>query len=180
MAAGAGRLRQRATHAAGRGELVLGALTAEDLTDLEQRHVGHAAIGVLLGGGEQSRNQARPHVGKVGRNGIGERKLGLAAAEQLGLRLCNERPSHRLDHAARGECTLGLAGAQLNGREYRFARRLAAVERRRGNAIDAEDAHDLLNEIGLAVHVGAPGRHGHLDARAFSRHGEAETRRARA
>jgi hypothetical protein len=126
-----------AAHAAGRGELVLGAVAAEDLSDLEQRHVGHAAIGVLLGGGEQPRNQARPHVGKVRRNGIGERKLGLAAAEQLGLRLCNERPGDRLDHAARGERALGLAGAQLDGREHRFARSLAAVERRRGNAIDA-------------------------------------------
>jgi hypothetical protein len=137
VAAGAGRPRQRATHAAGRGELILGALTAEDLTDLEQRHVGHAAIGVLLGGGKQPWNETWPHVGKVRRNGIGERELGLAAAEQLGLRLCNERPGYRLDHAAHGECALGLAGAQLNGREHRFARSLAAVERRRGNAIDA-------------------------------------------
>ena len=72
----------------GRGELILGLVAAEHLSDLEQRHVGKAAVGVLLRGGDQAGNQARPHVGKVGRDRIGERKLGLAAAEQLGLRLC--------------------------------------------------------------------------------------------
>ena len=174
VAANAGRLRERAAHAAGRGELVLGAVAAEDLSDLEQRHVGHAAIGVLLGGGEQPRNETRPHVGEVRRDGIGERKLRLAAAEQLGLRLGDERPGDRLDHSARAERALGLARTQLDGREHRLAWSLAAVERRRRDAIDAHDAHDLLHEIGLAVHIRPPGRHGHLDAPAISRHREAE------
>ena len=174
MAADAGRLGERAAHAAGRGELVLRAVAAEDLSDLEQRHVGKPAVGVVLRGGDEAREQARPHVGKVGRDRIGERKLGLAAAEQLGLRLGDERPGHRLDHAARRERALGLAGAHLDGREHRLARGLAAVERRRRDAIDAEDAHDLLDDIGLAVHVGPPRRHRDLHARAVAGDGEAE------
>ena len=36
---------------------------------------------------DEARQQARPHVGEVGRDRIGERQLRLAAAEQLGLRL---------------------------------------------------------------------------------------------
>ena len=40
--------------------------------------------------------------------------------------------------------------------EHRLARRLAAVERRRGHAVDAGDAHDFLDDIGLAFDVGAP------------------------
>ena len=82
-----GRLGERAAHAARRGELILRAVAPENLPDLEQGDVGQAAVGVLLRGGDQARDQARPHVGEVGRDRIGERQLRLAAAEQLGLRL---------------------------------------------------------------------------------------------
>jgi hypothetical protein len=44
----------------GRGELVL-AVAAEDLSDLEQRHVGHAAIGVLRAAAS-SPGMDQPHV----------------------------------------------------------------------------------------------------------------------
>src|SRR2546429_399740 len=81
VAAAAGRLGARAAHAARGRKLVLRAVAAEDLPDLEQRHVAEAAIGILLRRGGESRNEARPHVGEVGRNGIGERQLPPAAAE---------------------------------------------------------------------------------------------------
>ena len=42
------------------------------------------------------------------------------------------------------------------GRQHRLARRLAAVERRRRHAIDADDAHDLLDNVGLVL---TSGRH---------------------
>ena len=61
--ADAGHLGERAAHAAGSGELVLRPIAAEDLPDLEQRHVGKAAVGVLLRRGGKPGNQARPHVG---------------------------------------------------------------------------------------------------------------------
>ena len=32
----------------------------------------------------------------------------------------------------------------------------AAAERRRGDAVDADDAHDLLDHVGLAFDVGPP------------------------
>src|SRR5262249_40534724 len=104
--------------AAGRGQLVLRTVAAKGLSDLEQRHVGEAAVGVLLRRGDEPGNETRPHVGQVRRNGIGERKLGFPAAEQLGLRLGEEGPGHRFDHAARGERALGFARAQLDGREH--------------------------------------------------------------
>ena len=74
-------------HAGGRHELVLGLVAAEDLADLEQRDIGRAAIDVGLCGRDQSGQQARPHVGEIRRNRIGERELGLSAAEHLGRRL---------------------------------------------------------------------------------------------
>ena len=50
----------------------------------------------------------------------------------------------------------------------------AAIERRHRHAVDADDAHDLLDDVGLAVHVGAPGRHRDVDHRAGAGDQEAE------
>ena len=114
---------------------------------------------------DQSRNQARPHVGEIGCDRIGERELGLSAAEQFGVRLRDERPGHGFGQIARGERALGLAGAVLDRRQHRLARRIAAIERSQRHLIDADDAHDLLDDIGLAFDVRAPGRHRDLHHR---------------
>ena len=106
--------------------------------------------------------------------GLASASSALAAAEQLGLRLCDERPGDRLDQAARGQRALGAAGAQLDRGEDRLAGRIAAIERRKRHAIDADDPHDLFDDVGLALHVRAPRRHGDLDDRAVAGDGEAE------
>ena len=168
------RGRKAVANAGCRDQLILRPVALEHLADLEQRHIGKAAIGIGLRRGDQTRQQARPHVGQIGRDRIGERELGLAAAEQFGMRLGDERPRHRLDHAARGQRALGAAGAQLDRREDRLARRVAAFERRHRHLVDADNAHDLLDDVGLAVHVGAPGRHRDLHHRAGAGHHEAE------
>ena len=51
---------------------------------------------------------------------------------------------------------------------------LAALERRHRHLVDADDAHDLLDDVGLALHVGAPGRDRDLHDRAVAGHHEAE------
>ena len=79
----AGGSRERAAHAGRGGELVLRLVAAEHLPDLEQRRVGKAAVGVLLRRCDQARNEARPHVGEVRGDRVGERKLRLSAAEQF-------------------------------------------------------------------------------------------------
>ena len=59
-----------------------------------------------------------------------------------------------------GERALGLAGAPLQRRQDRRGDRVRrARQRARQHALKAGDAHDLLDEIGLALDVGAPGRH---------------------
>ena len=128
----------------------------KDLADFEQADIGKAAIGVLLGRGDEARNEARPHVGQIGCDRIGERKLGLTAAEQFGLRFGDEGPRHRFDQIARGQRALSLAGAHLDRRQHRLARRVAARKRRRRDAIDADDAHDLFDDVGFAL---TSGRH---------------------
>src|SRR5665213_1549524 len=90
------------------------------------------------------------------------------------MRLRDERPCHRLDHAARGERALGAPGARLDRAEDRLARRVAALEWRHRYPVDPDHAHDFLDNIGLAVHVGAPGRHRDLYHRAVAGQHETE------
>ena len=78
------RRREAAAHAAGRDELILRPVALENLADLEQRDIGEAAIGIGLRRRDEARQQARPHVGQIGRDRIGEREFGLPAAEQFG------------------------------------------------------------------------------------------------
>ena len=51
---------------------------------------------------------------------------------------------------------------------------VAALERRHRHLVDADDAHDFLDDVGLAVHIGAPGGHGDLHHRAAAGDHEAE------
>ncbi len=156
MAADAGRFRQSAADAGRGGELILRPVAAENLPDFEQADIGKAAIGVAARRSDQARNEARPHVGKLHRDRIGERQFGLTAAEQFGLRLGDERPRHRFDQIARGERALGLAGAHLDRGEHRLSRLVAARKRRQRHLIDADDAHHFLDDIGLALDVRPP------------------------
>src|SRR5436190_1604067 len=156
MASDAGRFGESAANAASGGELILRAIAAENLSDLEQRYVGEPAIPIVLCRGNKARDQARSHIGKIRGNWIGERQFGVPAAEQLGLPPPNKRPSYGLEHAARGERALGLSGAQLNGREHRLARSLTPIKRRRRNTVDAEDTHDLLHQVSLALDIPPP------------------------
>ena len=126
------------------------------MSDLEQRDTRETAIGILLRAGHQPGNEARPHVGQIRRDRIGEREFRLPAAEQLRLLLADERPRYGLDHRASRERALGLAVAHLQRREDRLARVLATWERHRRHLVDADDAHDLLDDVGFALDIGPP------------------------
>ena len=71
-------------HARRGDELVFRLVAAEHLADLEQRDIRIAAIGVGLRRCDETGQQARPHVREIGRDGVGQRQLGLPAAEQFG------------------------------------------------------------------------------------------------
>ena len=90
MAADADGLGERAAQASGGRELILGLVALEDLPDLEQRHVGAAAVGIALRRHHQPGNEARPHIGELGRDRIGQCQSWAAAAEQLGLAFAHE------------------------------------------------------------------------------------------
>ena len=76
--------------------------------------------------------QARPHVGEIGRDRIGERQFRRCRRRTVRPAACgDERPGHRLDQAARGERALGLAGAQLDGVSTGLRGASPRVERRR-------------------------------------------------
>ena len=147
------RRRKAVADAGGGDQLILRPVALENLSDLEQRDVGKSAIRIGLRRRDKARQQARPHLGQIGRDRIGQRQFALPAAEQFGMRFGDERPRHRLDHAAHGERALGAAGAQLDRVKDRLARIVAALERRHRHLVDADDAHDFLDDVGLAVNV---------------------------
>ncbi len=147
---------QRTAQAAGRDELILGLVAPENLPDLEQRHVGIATVGIALRRRNQPGEQARPHIGQFSGDRIGQGEFGLTTAEQFGLALRYERPRHRFGEPANGQRALGLAGADLDRRQHGFTRIGIALERCRGHAVDADDAHQLFDDVGAAMHVGTP------------------------
>ena len=106
--------------------------------------------------------------------GLASASSPLAAAEQFGLALGDERPGDGFGEAARGQRALGLAGAVLDRREHGFACMRAARERRRRHAVDADDAHQFLDDVGAAMHVRPPRRHRDFHAVALAGGEEAE------
>ena len=60
-------------YASGRGQLTLRRVAREDLANFEQRHVRNAAVDIGLNGRDETGQQARPHVGHIGRDRISER-----------------------------------------------------------------------------------------------------------
>ena len=88
--------------------------------------------------------------------GLASASSGLPPPNSSAGALAMKRPRHRLDQIARRQRTPGLAGAHLDRRQYRLARRIAALEWRRWYPIDAENAHHLFHNIGFGADVGAP------------------------
>ena len=164
MSAGAARLRGPAADAGRRHALVLGTVAQEGLADLEQRHVADAAVGVALRRRDQGRQQARPHVREVRRDGIGERELRLAAPEGFRLLARHEGPRHGLDQAAGRKRAPGVARAALDQAEPCARNAGARRQRRRGHAVEPDDPHDLLDQVSLSLDVGPPARNGDLEA----------------
>ena len=80
-APGAVGARQSVAQTRGGRELILRPVALEDLPDFEQSRIRDATIGVALDGGDEPRNETRPHVGKIRCNRIGKREGRLSAAE---------------------------------------------------------------------------------------------------
>src|SRR5262249_6110217 len=169
-----GRCRQTPPQSGGSGELILRLIAAKDLTDLEHADVRQPAIGVSLRGSDKARNKARPYVGKLSSDRVGERKLGLAAAEQFRQPLGDERPGNRLEQIARRQCTLGLASAHLDRGQNRVARIVTARKRRRRHTLNPENSNDLFDDVGFVAHVWPPRGDRDLDALTLAGDEEAE------
>ena len=93
-----------------------GLVAAKDLPDLEQRHIRDAPIGIALRGGDQPGNQARPHVGQISRDRIGQPQGVRGSAEPFGVLARHEAERHALHQAARRQRPTGNRGSLLAGR----------------------------------------------------------------
>ncbi len=129
--------------------------------DLEQRGVRHAAIGIALRRAQQIADDRRPHRVEIGADRIGEQdRAAIPREEQWRILGAHERPGDRLEHAARRERATREPRAALLRRD-RLMRQAARRHADRRDLVVAVDAQDLLDEIGLAFRIHAPGRNRH-------------------
>src|SRR6185312_2457481 len=96
-----------------------------------------------------------------------------AATKQLGFSLRYERPGHGFKQSARRKRSLSFARAILNGSENGFAG-LLSPETSRWHTVNADNTHELLDDIGTAVNVWPPGWHGDFHALALAGDEKAE------
>ncbi len=142
--------------AGGEQGLLAGLAAGEDLADLEEGEVGVAA-GLVAGGGAQEAGQ---EVGAEVAHLRGDRVLQadrLAAAEEGGGGGVDEAVGDGLVVAEGGDAAAGLALAALHGGEDRAGHAGGAGQRAALEPGERGDAGDLLDEVGVALHVGAPG-----------------------
>ncbi len=147
---------------------------AVDRAELEQPHVLHPARRVAAQRVQQRAEQRRAHHGLL----LGHRVLELDGAlavqpEPPGRLARREAPADGLGDAGAAQGVLEPAPQPLRGREA--ADRAAARGQRGGDALEAPQARDLLDEVGLAADVVAPpGGHGDVEAVLGLGHAEAQ------
>ncbi len=126
--------------------------------DLEQPHGRDAALQVARARRQQAGQQRRPHDLQVFADRVGEAPR--APAERRGLRFAEEAPRHRLVQPARGGGAADAAFQLLFGRGGRARDAGRARQRDGRDLVDPLDADHFLDQIGGAVDIAAPRRHG--------------------
>src|SRR5271165_4638363 len=138
----------------------------EDLTRLEQSHVGVAAVQVVADHVEQAGEHRRAHVPRLFAERIGDgQRLGgcptqasfawVGVSEHLRFLLRDERDRYGLVVAERQHGLAHLGVLQLvSQRHYRANERGQRV----GKFVVAMDARQLFQQINFALHVKTPGR----------------------
>ena len=142
----------------GRDALVVFARPEKHLPDFEKRDVAQGPACIALRGGDEARNEARAHVGKLRRDRIGERERRRTAAEQFrrGLRPTTRSPP-RAAKARRAR--FGQPRTLLQERQHGLWHALIEPGQwGRRRAVDAGDAQNLLDDVGLDQHVRTPRR----------------------
>ena len=145
---------------AGRQQRLLARLAAgKDLADLEERQIGEAPRLVAGSGAQQARQQVRSQVAHLRADRVLEPHRLAAAAEELGRRLVDEAVGDALVEAERRDPPARLSLAALHRRQDRPGDAGGPRQRPTLEPAQRRDAGDLLDEIGLALHVRPPGRH---------------------
>ncbi len=146
------------------GHLTLGAVVAVKRPQFEQRDIRKAAIGVAPRRLDQVRQRARAHHVEIAADRIDEGQFGPGAAEQRRRLRRQERKRDRLGQAAFGQRAAHQFDTAAARVDRRAGHRGFARQRHRRDFVVALDPQHLLDEIGLALDVAAPGRRRHGQA----------------
>src|SRR6516225_8705674 len=103
--------RGAASDRASRDLLIGFAIPQEDLANFEQREIAITPVGIALRRRNKARQEAWPHIGKLGGNRIGERQGLSPAAKQHRPVPRDKGPCHRLDKSVGRKRPLGSARA---------------------------------------------------------------------
>ena len=104
--------------------------------------------------GRSGRNRI---IGHIGSDRIAQLELRPATAKGFCGTFRDERPRNGLHHAARSKRPLGIARADLQRCQDLAIDGPMTGQRLRLNQIDAVNAHDLFDQIRLAIDIGTPG-----------------------
>ncbi len=115
-----------------------------------------SARGVTATGFEQVGQGRGPHAVQFRSDGIGQHQGVGATAEQGRPILAHERPGDGFGIAHGGERSAAGAGLGLLRRQHAARTRIDGRQRRRRNGVEAMDAGDFLDQIGLAFDIATP------------------------
>ena len=149
----------------------------EDRADFEQAHVHEAARLVPGRRLKQAGQKVGAHVAHFRGNRVFEHRRRGSAVEQGRAGLVDEGVGHAFVVAERGAGPAGGLFAALHRRHHRARHAIGEARQRPAFELgERGDTRDLLDQIGLAGHIGAPA--GHLGQIAFQTEAEAGQRLA--
>ncbi len=127
----------------------------------EQRHVADAPVGIALRSRSKARQQRGPHVATCRRRS--DWRASAPAAPPPNSSACSSGMNDQVTASSMPRTASARLAVRVRICSVVRILPLTAPwlsERLRRDVVDAVDAHDLLDQVGLAVDVRPPGRHG--------------------
>ncbi len=136
--------------------LAAGLQALVDRPDFEQAHARKTARGIAAGRFEQVGQGRGPHAVQFRGDGIGQHQGVITPAKQGRPVLAHERPGDGFGIAQSRQRPAAGARLGLWRRQHAARTRIDDGQGYRRNGVEAMDAGDVLDEVGLAFDIAAP------------------------